>query len=97
MSRSITSIALPFLLTLAFASDSTAQNNVDLHTIRVAPRGDVVVVYSKDFPTCAHILTPSNQLTHTQNLWCTQANNVATVHPSSAFNANFVPNNQVKL
>jgi hypothetical protein len=91
-----TSFALPVLLLAVLAVPARAQN-VDLHTIRVAPRGDVVVVYSKDFATCAHIMTPTQQLVHTANLWCTQANQVASVHPGSAFNASFIVGNPVKM
>ncbi len=94
MSRLVIS-ALLSVLTLAGAS--RAQSGVDLHTVRVAPRGDVVVVYSKTFATCAHMLTPSLQLVHTNNIFCTLADQVGSVHPSTAFNANFVVGNPVRL
>jgi hypothetical protein len=91
-------LAAPLVLLLALLSSAgLAAQSVDLHTARIAPRGEVVIVYSKDFATCAHILTPSNQLVHTNNLWCTQGNNIASVHPSSAFNAFFGQGNQVKM
>jgi len=63
----------------------------------VAPRGDVVVVYGKDFATCAHMMTPANQLVHSNNRFCTQARNVIDVPPRSFFNGAFVVGNPVKL
>ncbi len=81
---------------IALASALSAQG-VDLHTVRVAPRGDVVVVYSKGFATCAHLLTPNRQITHAQNIFCTQANQVAGVFARTAFNANLVVGNPVQL
>lgn len=88
--------AAPFTVLLALVGSVAAQG-IDLHTVRVAPRGDVVVVYSKSFATCGHLLTPSLQLTHVNNIFCTQANQVAGVFPRSAFNANLVVGNPVLM
>ncbi|MEZ5967409.1 MAG: hypothetical protein R3F56_26465 [Planctomycetota bacterium] len=86
--------ALAVVLSLAAAAPA---QTVDLHVVRVAPRGDVVVVYSKDFDTCAHLLTPSLQILHSSNVFCTRASNVAGVFPGTTFNANLVVGNPVHL
>jgi hypothetical protein len=90
-----TLLASTLLLASAVTSSLCAQ--VDLHTVHVAPRGDVLVVYSKNFNTCAHLLTPSLQLVHTNNIFCTQADFVGGVFPRSAFNALFAVGNPVML
>jgi len=84
-------------LSVLVALSGSIEAQVSLHTVRVAPRGDVVVVYSKGFATCAHLLTPTLQLTHAQNLFCTQADQVAGVFPGSSFNSNLVVGNPVML
>lgn len=86
---------LTLATTLALAGQARAQ--IDLHTVRVAPRGDVLVVYSKGFATCGHLMTASQQLVHSANIFCTQGTFVGSVHPRSAFNANFGVGVQVKL
>lgn len=89
-------LMLGFLPVFLLATAAAAQT-VDLHLVRVAPRGDVVVSYSKDFATCAHMLTLNQQLVHSSNVFCTQARHVAGVFPPSTFNASFAVGNQVRL
>ena len=74
---------LTLATTLALAGQATAQ--IDLHTVHVAPRGDVLVVYSKGFATCGHLMTASQQLVHTQNIFCAQGKNIETCRPQCCF------------
>lgn len=84
-------------LLLSVLCAPVAAQSFDLHTLRVAPRGDVVVVYSKPFATCAHLVTPSLQLAHAANIFCTLGNQVAGVFARSSFNANLVVGNPLRL
>lgn len=95
MTRPILSLVFAALLPFALVTPTAAQ--IDLHTVHVAPRGDVIVVYSKGFNTCGHLLTPNLLLTHTNNIFCTQGDFIGSVHPGTAFNTNFAVGNQVKL
>jgi peptidoglycan hydrolase-like protein with peptidoglycan-binding domain/protocatechuate 3,4-dioxygenase beta subunit len=48
--------------------------------------GDQLTVsYSKNFATCAHLLTSSSAITHTNNFYCTQGNNITITQPLSGF------------
>jgi hypothetical protein len=77
------------LVSLALATPLAAQDTVSLASVRVDLAGMVHVTYSKNFATCAHLMTQSRQLVHTQNHFCTSGNDVVVSLPLSAFNAPF--------
>jgi len=81
---------------LALAPFAAAQT-ISLHTVRVSPGGTVVVVYGKDFATCGHLLTPTSQITHAQNIFCSTGNQRITTTTTASFNSLFVVGNPVKL
>lgn len=89
-------------LLLAIAgSPAHAQDVVTLHSVTVLANNDVTVVYSKNFVTCAHMrfnnatCTASGLLTHINNLFCTQGNQVSVTLPPTAFVAGFGPGSRV--
>lgn len=88
--------SLPAILVLCLALPLAAQT-VSLHSVMVAPDGTVTVTYSKDFATCAHLMTSTNVLVHAQNIFCTSGINVVVTAPSSAFNANLASGLPLKL
>lgn len=97
---------LPILVCLLAAlvdSRAVAQDVVTLHSVTVLANNDVTVVYSKNFATCAHMrfsdaaCTPNGPLTHVNNLFCTQGNQVSVTLPPSAFVAGFVPGTNVYM
>lgn len=90
--------SLAFSLALALASvPATAQDVVTLHSVTIDASNNVVVVYSKNFATCAHMrfnnasCTQPGPLTHVQNHFCTSGTNVTVTLPLSAFGAGFGP------
>ena len=57
---------------------------VTLHSLTIDD-GDFTVVYTKNFPTCAHLKTPDFANVHIQNYYCQQGSNAAVTQPLSAF------------
>jgi hypothetical protein len=91
-------ISLAFSIALALASaPATAQDVVTLHSVTIDASNNVVVVYSKNFATCAHMrfnnaqCTQNGPLTHVQNLFCTSGTNVTVTLPMSSFVTGFGP------
>lgn len=91
---------LPILATALLslvAAPAVAQDVVTLHSVTVLANNDVTVVYSKNFATCAHMrfsnatCTLTGALTHVNNLFCTQGNQVTVTVPLTAFVAGFGP------
>src|SRR3989338_10679109 len=64
--------------------NQTAQN-ITLHSLTVNG-SNLEAVYSKNFDTCAHLLTSTSTATHTQNYFCTQGSYIKTTAPLSGFN-----------
>ncbi|HEX6811412.1 MAG TPA: hypothetical protein VF384_07305 [Planctomycetota bacterium] len=92
-----TSLAFSLALVLASGPELCAQDAVTLHSVTINASNNVVVVYSKNFATCAHMrfnnatCTQSGVLTHVQNHFCTSGTNVTITVPLSAFVAGFGP------
>lgn len=76
-------------LAALLVSPLAAQDMVSLTSVKVDLSGMVHVTYSKNFATCAHLMTPGRQLVHTQNHFCTSGNDVVISVPLTAFNASF--------
>jgi hypothetical protein len=90
-------LAVATLLLSLAGAPALAQDVVTLHSVTVLANNDVTVVYSKNFPTCAHMrfnnstCTQSGNLTHVNNLFCTMGNQVSITLPPTAFVAGFGP------
>jgi uncharacterized repeat protein (TIGR01451 family) len=68
------------------ASSVASAETVTLHSVTKDTNAQTLtVIYSKDFATCAHLVTSSFQITHSNNFFCTQGNNVSVTQPLSAF------------
>ena len=90
--------SLAFSLALALAAvPAAAQDVVTLHSVTIDASNNVVVVYSKNFATCAHMkfsnaqCTQNGPLTHVQNIFCTSGTMVTVTQPMSAFVTGFGP------
>lgn len=73
----------------------TTSDQVTLNSVSING-ADVTVSYSKNFDTCVSLLNTSNNILHTQNLFCTNGTNSITI-PRSSFNYNFDVGREVKL
>lgn len=85
------------VLLVSLPRTALAQDVVSLHSVTILANNDVTVVYSKNFATCAHLrfnnttCSQSGVLTHVQNIFCTQGNQVSVTVPMTAFVAGFGP------
>jgi hypothetical protein len=77
------------LASFVLVTPLAAQDSVSLASVRVDLAGMVHVTYSKNFATCAHLMTQSRQLVHAQNHFCASGNDVVVSLPLSAFNSHF--------
>ncbi len=84
-------------LCLALLATALAAQSVVLHSVTLSPNNQVRVTYSKSFNTCAHLLTPSNQITHAANFFCVSGSFITVTQPRSSFNNLFVVGATVKL
>ncbi|MBT4864970.1 MAG: hypothetical protein HON53_07630 [Planctomycetaceae bacterium] len=76
-----------YSVVVLFAATATsfAQDAVELHSV-IIEDGNVLVEYSKNFITCAHLYRDStSSITHIQNLFCPSGDNVLSVNPESSF------------
>lgn len=96
-------IPFAFPLLAALAVHAPAQDVVTLHSVTFLANGNVTVVYSKNFATCAHLrssnpsCTQNGPLVHVANLFCTSGNQVTVTLPTSSFTAGFGPGQPVYL
>ncbi len=89
-------LAFGVTLSLWLASFGTAQT-VTLHGVYVYPDGTVVVRYTKDFATCAHLKLLNGTLVHAQNFFCATGNEILVTQPLTSFTAGFGVGTQVRL
>jgi len=69
---------------LEIHSSEIAQDSIQFHNIKID--GDnLVVSYSKNFATCAHLKKSNHSLVHTNNFFCQQGNNIEITQPLSKF------------
>ncbi|MBI2522808.1 hypothetical protein HYW19_00290 [Candidatus Woesearchaeota archaeon] len=67
------------------ANETTTTESVSLHNLTVKDE-NLMVEYSKNFVTCVHLLTSNSKITHTQNYYCSEGNNIAVTQLLSNFN-----------
>ncbi len=80
----------PFSIVAATADTVTLQGlAIDSNNLKVT--------YSKNFATCAHLLNENSVITHTQNFFCQQGDNLTVSQPLTNFTAAVTSGAKLKL
>lgn len=85
-----------FGMIVAFVTPAVASATVEVQSI-VNDGTFLHVTYSKDFATCAHLVTPGLQITHTNNWFCAVGTGVVVSAPLSDFHGDVGPGELLQL